>query len=251
MRFPLVLFHLTAPDALPQTNAAFILPPEGNALFPLSKGASRPQMTQWAPTHPLTSYVTFSLLTPAYAQAFLPVGWCKPVVNATVGSVVLAGERDGHRYVAIGFDLLPYLGKQNLPTSILTLNLLSWLADQVGQPPSFKTGSSLPVRDESIVVRQPDGEVLRSIGGAVTLAKQGVYAVSENGTERKLVANLTNSEESHLGRPLRLAPLAPPPPVTPETTGRPLWPWILVGVLLLLVLEWWLAVRGREVARVT
>src|SRR5206468_228015 len=177
--FPLVLFHLTAPDTLPPTNAAFILPPEGNTLFPLGKATSQLQVTQWATAHPLTAYVTFSLLSPPYAQAFLPVSWCKPVLSATVGPLVLAGERDGRRYAAVGFDLLPYLGKKNLPTSILTLNL-------------------------------------------------------------------PNAEESRLGRPLRLGPLTPPAPLTPETTGQPLWPWLLVAALFLLGLEWWCAVRSGE-----
>jgi len=159
--FSAVLFHLTAPDVLPETNAAFILPPDGNALFPLGKSASRPQVTQWTAAHPLTSYVTFSLLTPTYAEAFLPVGWCKPVISTTVGPLVLAGERNGRRYAAIGFDILPYLGKQNLPVSILTLNLLGWLAGQAGQPTDLKTGSSLPVQNEATSITQPNGELLQ------------------------------------------------------------------------------------------
>ena len=248
-QFPLVLFHLTAPETLPPTNAAFILPPDGNTLFPLGKAATRPSITQWTAAHPLTSYVTFSLLSPAYAQAFQPVGWCKPVVTATVGPLLLAGERDGRRYVAAGFDLLPYLGKQNLPTSILTLNLLSWLADQAGQPPSLKTGATLTLAGESASVRLPSGETLTPVGNTVPLRKQGVYTISENGVERRIAVNLTNAEESRLGRPLRLAPIAPPVPVAPETTGQPLWPWLLMAALFLLGLEWWFSARSGETAQ--
>jgi len=248
-RFPLVLFHLTAPDTLPPTNAAFILPPEGNALFPLGKATSQLQVTQWATAHPLTAYVTFSLLSPPYAQAFLPVSWCKPVLSATVGPLVLAGERDGRRYAAVGFDLLPYLGKKNLPASILTLNLLGWLEGQAGQPPSLKTGTSLSLQGEAARVRLPTGDTLLPVGSEVPLTKQGVYTISENGSERRVAVNLTNAEESRLGRPLRLTPLTPPAPLTPETTGQPLWPWLLVAALLLLGLEWWCAVRSGETAQ--
>jgi hypothetical protein len=248
-QFPFVLFHLTAPDALPPTNAAFILPPEDNALFPLGKAATRVQVTQWATAHPLTSYVTFSLLSPPYAQALLPVSWCKPVISATVGPLVLAGERDGKRYAAFGFDLLPYLGKKNLPTSILTLNLLGWLADQAGQPPSLKTGTFLALSGESASVRLPNGATLIPVGGAVSLKKQGVYTVCENGGERRIAVNLTNAEESRLGRPLLLASLTPPAPVALETTGQPLWPWLLLAALLLLGLEWWFSARGARTPR--
>lgn len=242
--FAVVLFHLTAPEAFPPTNAAFILPPDGNPLLPLDKAATSPQITQWTPAHPLTAYVNFPLLAPAYAQAFTPVGWGKTVINATVGPVVIAGERDARRYAAIGFDLLPYLGKKNLPTSILTLNLLGWLADQAGQPPSLKTGTSLLLQGESTSVRLPDGATQNPVGGMVSFLKQGVYTIIENGVERRVAVNLTNVEESRLRRPLSLAAFAQSTTPAAQTTDRPLWPWLLVAAFVLLGLEWWFATRA-------
>lgn len=247
--FAFVLFHLTAPDSLPPTHAAFILPPEGNALFPLGKSGTRVRMTQWATAHPLTSYVTFSLLSPAYAEALQPASWCRPVVSATVGPVVLACEREGRRYAAVGFDVLPYLGKQNLPTSILTLNLLGWLVGRTEQSGSVKTGTTLPLYGESLSVRLPRGEVVSPRGGNLTLAEQGVYAIRTNGEERRVAANLTNAAESQLGRPLHLAPLPAAASSEPETVGRPLWPWLLVVVLILLGFERWVAIRTRGVTQ--
>lgn len=239
---PLVLFHLVMPEALPATNAAFIFPPEGNSLFPLGKAAQRPQVTQWATAHPLTSYVNFSLLSPAYAQALLPVGWCTPVVRGTVGPLVLAGERDGYRYAAIGFDLLPYLGRQNLPSSILTLNLLGWLAARAGQPPDVHTGSALAVKNEA-QIQLMSGERVLPVGNSAVMRKQGVYTISENGQGRRLAVNLSNADESQLGRPLRLGDMAAPTPLTGEKTGKPLWPWLLLAALGLLMIDWWWAMR--------
>lgn len=244
-----ILFHLTAPDSLPPTNAAFILPPEGNALFPLGKAGTQVRVTQWTTAHPLTSYVTFSLLFPAYAQALQPASWCKPVVSATVGPVVLACEREGRRYAAVGFDLLPYLGKQNLPTSIFTLNLLSWLADQTGQAESVKTGTTLALPHGALRVRLPHGEVVSPPDRRLAVTAQGAYVLQTNGEERRIAANLTNAAESRLGRPLHLAPLPTAPAAPAELTGRPMWPWLLVGALLLLGLERWLAVRASERAQ--
>ncbi|MBM4254507.1 MAG: hypothetical protein FJ147_01270 [Deltaproteobacteria bacterium] len=241
--FPLILFHLVIPETLPATNAAFVFPPEGNALFPLGKAARRPQVTQWASAHPLTSYVTFSLLTPSYGQALLPVGWCTPIVSGTVGTLVLAGERDGYRYAAVGFDLLPYLGKQNLPTSIFTLNLLGWLAARAGLPLDLHTGSSLQVSNAETQIRMADGERVLPVGNAALFAKQGVYTIVENGRERQIAVNLSSAEESRLGRPLQVASLAAPTPLSLEKTGKPLWPWLLLGVVCLLMIEWWWAMR--------
>ncbi|MGE0684643.1 MAG: hypothetical protein AB7P69_27515, partial [Candidatus Binatia bacterium] len=218
-----------------------------NALFPLDKATNQVQVTQWMTAHPLTSYVTFSLFTPAYAEALHPVDWCQPIVHATVGPIVLAGEREGRRYFATGFDLLPYLGKRNLPISIFTLNLLGWLADQAGQPPSLKTGTLLTLAEESAVIRFSDNKNLASTERVVPLLRQGIYTVTEYGVERRVAVNLSNEEEAHLARPLHLGALAAPPPIAPETTGQPLWPWLLLGALFLLLLDRWLAVRPHAV----
>jgi hypothetical protein len=82
------------------------------------------------------------------------------------------------------------------------------------------------------------------------LNKQGIYTVNENGSERRIAVNLTNAEESRLGRPLSLSTIPIPPPVAPETTGQPLWPWLLVAAMLLLGLEWWIARRSEAAAEV-
>jgi len=243
-RFPVVLFHLTAPETLPATNAAFILPPEGNTLFPLGKGASHPRVTHWTAAHPLTDYVTFSLLTPTYAQALLPVSWTKSVISGTVGPLVLAGERNNWRYVVLGFDILPYLGKQNLPASILTLNLLGWLVDHTGPHSETRTGTTLQVTSQA-TMRQPDGQLMSQINGAVLLKKPGIYTLTENGIERHIAVNLNDTEESQLGRPLHLPQIAAPAPIAPEKSGQPLWPWILLGILLLLLVDWWWASKSQ------
>jgi hypothetical protein len=187
------------------------------------------------------------LLAPAYAQALLPVSWCKPVINGTVGSLVLAGEREGKRYAALGFDLFPYLGKQNLPASIFTLNLLGWLADRTGQLADTQTGSVLQVKSPTTTVRQPEGQLASIVNGGVRLTRQGVYTLSENGIDRRIAVNLSDAEESQLGRPLYVPELAPAVPAAPEKTGQPLWPWILYGALFLLLVDWWWAARRRQV----
>ena len=46
------------------------------------------------------------------------------VVSGDGGALLLKGERAGHRFVATGFNPFPYLGKRNLPMSVLTLNAI-------------------------------------------------------------------------------------------------------------------------------
>ncbi len=258
--FICILFHLTAPEALPPMPAAFFLPPDDNRLFSLGQRTQQPVLTHWTRGHPLTSYVTFPLLTPAYAQALRPSGWNTPIIESTVGPLLLAGERAGRRYVVAGFDLLPYLGMRNLPASILTLNILGWLSDHASQSAPYKTGAVLGTSsppagqtDSPLRVRFPQETDFHPVERALSLERQGVYAFRENGVDRLVAVNLLSPEETDLGRPLSL--------VVDESSGsprllqtdrvgriyeRPVWPWLLLAVLVLCSLEWWWVARKEK-----
>ncbi len=260
--FTCVLFHLTAPEALPPMPAAFFLPPDDNPLFSLGQSAQQPVLTHWTHGHPLTSYVTFPLLIPAYAQALRPSGWNTPIVESTVGPLLLAGERAARRYVVTGFDLLPYLGTRNLPASILTLNILGWLSDQASQSAPYKTGAMLSPQENTdsptvpvLSVRFPQETDFRPIERALSLDRQGVYTFRKNGKERPVAVNLLSPEETDLGRPLSLmVDESGEPSHIPQTDRvsrtheRPVWPWLLLAVLVLCSLEWWWVAR-KEMAR--
>jgi hypothetical protein len=133
--------------------------------------------------------------------------------------------------------------------SILTLNILGWLADQVGQPPDLQTGMALPVTGSETHVRQPNGEEVSIAGNRIVLAQQGVYTITQKGSGqqtggRRIAVNLRDPQESQLGRPLQLGQLAQTAPKTPEQTGQPLWPWLILAVVFLLVIDWGWAMRG-------
>ena len=283
--FTCILFHLTAPETLPPLPAAFFLPPDDNPLFSLGQSARQPALTHWTHGHPLTSYVTFPLLTPAYAQALHPSGWNTPIIESTVGPLLLAGERAGGRYVVTGFDLLPYLGGRNLPASILTLNIVGWLSDRAAQATRYQTGAVLSPQahqagttDSPLHVRFPGEADFQPVERALSLDRQGVYTFRENGVEGLVAVNLLSPEETELGRPLSLNPPVSPliggntrgvSPLSGGNTGGglsggnrrgvaplsegnrrgvPVWPWLLLAVLILCSLEWWWVAR-KDTAR--
>lgn len=253
-QYTCVIFHLTTPQVLPDVPAAFLLPPEGNPLFRLGDAAPRPAVTDWTLGHPLTSYLTVPLLAPAYAHAVRPAAWNRSVIESTAGALVLVGERNGRRYVVTGFDLLPYLGRANLPASILTLNVLNWLADTDAAARPLPTGTVLSPRAGVAEpgtaprprLRFPGEADFRPFEQAVVLDRQGVYRLREDGTERLLAVNLTNADESTSGRPLRLDMGGTD--ARPEANGMPtlehsVWPWLLLASALLCGGEWWWAGR--------
>jgi len=260
-QFGFILFHLTAPEVLPPTSAAFLLPPEGNRLFSLGQAAAQPRITNWSLGHPLTAYLSFSLLSPAYVQALQPLTWCPAIIHSTAGPLVLAGEQTGNRYVATGFDILPYLGHKNLPVSILTLNILSWLAAPAGRPGHYTTGAVMVPQPSpngadgeyrsTDQIRFPHETAFQLLKTAVPLNQQGVYTFRENGKERRVAVNLFSPEEARLGKPLSLsqetlAAFEVPSENAARTVDQPLWPWLLLAVLGLCGLEWWFAARAVE-----
>jgi hypothetical protein len=241
------IFHYAAPAALPGRPALFILPPRENPLVAVEKVLNRPVISLWKEPHPLTHYVNFSLLRPAYARALKPLSFGETVVETPEGAVAIAFERDGVRYLALGFDPLPYLGAANLPMSVFTLNLLKWL-EEAAAPKEIVTGEPLPVRSGAgSVVVWPTGEKFPLERGQERrlAVVQGVYRILGAAQQEFIVANLGDLAESDLLRrvPLRLGGSGASGPAMLSRLG--LWTPLLLLVALLLMLEWAVYLRLR------
>jgi len=94
----------------------------------------------WPPTGSLTDSVNFRLLNLHGGEYLGQHPWLQAIVSGSGGALMLAGERSGHRIVALGFNPFPYLGRQNLPMSVLTLNSLSYLAGFGAETAGYHTG---------------------------------------------------------------------------------------------------------------
>jgi len=119
----LAIFEFAAPKELPTVNSMLVMPPGGDPVFGFN-ATSVPavQITQWSPIDPLSDAVNFRLLNIRQAEVFGSHPWMESTVDGAGGSLLLHGERQGHRFIATGFNPFPYLGKRNLPMSIVTLN---------------------------------------------------------------------------------------------------------------------------------
>jgi hypothetical protein len=122
------LFHRTVPADLPAINSVFILPPPGSQLGgELVRGQAIP-ITRWREGHPLLSYLNIPLLNLKTLVPLQRPGWAEELIASSYGTVAFAGEYGGHRYVALGFDLLPFGGRRDALGSVLLLNILKWLS---------------------------------------------------------------------------------------------------------------------------
>jgi hypothetical protein len=182
----------------------------------------------------------------------------QPVVTGAGGGLILTGQREGRRFVATGFNPFPYLGRQNLAMSILTLNLLSHLAGLGANSSGFHTGQPWPVPAGITAVQTPGGHAIRVAPGELftETATQGVYTlVGAAGNKTLRAVNLANLTASDLENspPLTIEASAPGSTreaLAAETTAvrTSLTPYALAAIIALIALEAMMVYRRGRVA---
>lgn len=249
--YNLEIFQFAAPESLPDNPALFILPPGKNFLTEPGAPVGNPQISNWRESSTLTRYINFSLLRPSYARPLKPQTAGEVIIESAAGPLAFSLERNGLRYLVLGFDPLPYLGRENLPMSIFTLNFLDWFSES-GALKSQATGEPIALG----TVRT--GDQIVTPAGAKTALKtgadyffetygQGIYR-RQRGSESDLYArNLADAAESDLRAP---SPIDLQDSTESQAGGSTLfsfWPYLLLGSLLLFLLEWF--INPRPVAR--
>jgi hypothetical protein len=248
----LAIFEFAAPKELPTVNSMLVMPPAGDPVFGFNSVSVEPvQITKWSPIDPLTDAVNFRLLNIREGEVFGSHPWMESVVGGAGGSLLLRGERQGHRFVATGFNPFPYLGKHNLPMSIITLNALGYLAGVGANSGGYRTGEPwlVPAGVHDVVL--PSGKEVPAKSGTLfsDVAAQGIYNLIGPGKAETLravnLADLTTSDFENVP-PLKIE--AAKATVTPETLNEkaPLTAYILAAILALLALEAMLLYRRRR-----
>ena len=250
-RYNLEIFHFSFPAALPQNPTLFVLPPANNFLADLGKPVSRPVISSWREPHPLTRYVNFSLFRPSYARPLKPQTAGESIIESSDGPLAFAVERDSIRYLVLGFDPFPYLGRENLPISVFTLNFLDWFFENAGKR-GHTTGEPLLLNDiqsgDSVITPQGDKIALKAGSRAFPATfTQGIYQLNRagrGGAKELLAVNFDDTDESDLraSSPIEIHGENSSP--TSRSALFSFWPYLLLASLLLLLVEWF--VRPRE-----
>jgi hypothetical protein len=249
----LAIFEYAVPKELPAANSLLVMPPPGDPVFNFDvRAATRLDLTGWPAIDPLTDGVNFRLLNLRSGQYFELHPWMRPVLGGSGGGLMLAGSRQGHRFIATGFNPLPYLGRANLPMSILTLNMLSYLAGFGMQATALRTGEPwiIPAGVKQIVLPSGEGQAVHPGQPFSSTAMQGIYRLI--GAERVQTLRAVNlndlaTSDLEMVQPLkvRVAPSAMSEPAVIKTS---LTPYLLAAIILLLVLESLLVYSQRRPA---
>ena len=251
----LAIFEYAVPKELPAINSLLVMPPPGDPIFNFSvRTAPHLDLTGWPPVDPVSDGVNFRLLNLRSGQYFGVHPWMRPVIDGASGALMLAANRQGHRFIATGFNPLPYLGRANLPMSILTLNMLGYLAGFGAQGADLRTGQPwiIPAGVKEIMLPSGRKEMVRP-GEPFSSLTQGIYAlIGADGSRTLRAVNLSDLTTSDLENapPLKIegVPAAPNEQAVVRTS---LTPYLLAAIMLLLVLESLLVYsRGRPVMSV-
>ncbi|MBT6272561.1 MAG: VWA domain-containing protein, partial [Chromatiales bacterium] len=164
-----------------------------------------------------------------------------------------------YQVVWLGFDP----GQSNLPLKaaypLFVSNVVEWLAPipSTLAPTQIMAGESYLARVsthlQSVVVQKPSGvtlEVPAKNGDATirTTSRSGIYSVSANGEKAYFAVNQTNAGESRLTPRAVMRSSAAEAPLLAEESqrGTPLWPYLVLAALAVLIVEW-LAFGARRV----
>jgi hypothetical protein len=177
------------------------------------------------------------------------------VVTGDEGGLMLSGSRQGHRFVATGFNPFPYLGRENLPMSILTLNMLGYLAGFGSQSGGYRTGEPwmVPAGVKAIILPSGRKESVQPGALFTDVNAQGVYQLLGTGGQKTLravnLADLTASDLANIP-PISIVAAAASPIPTSSIVRAPLASFVIAAIIALIVIESLLVYRRRRVIEV-
>ncbi len=252
--FDLAIFEYATPKEIPAVNTMLVMPPPGDPVFGLTvTPTSKVEIAGWRTTDTLTDSVNFRLLSLRGGEYFGTHPWMSQVVGGDGGALLLKGERGAHRFVATGFNPFPYLGKRNLPMSVLTLNAISYLAGLGSSSGGYRTGQPwlAPAGVERVIL--PSGKKKAAHPGTLftDVSEQGVYElVGPGGAQTPRAVNLADLTESDLSSSplLKVEAANSGAAAAPVMEKSSLSDYLLFAIILLAALEAFIVYRRRRLA---
>ena len=240
--FGLEIFHYSAPALLPLNPSLLVLPPDSNAVVKLGKPVTRPVASGWRESHPLNRYLNMALFRPTYARPLIPQTAGETIIETVQGPLAFTMEHRGQRLLVLGFDPFPYLGRENLPMSIFTLNLLDWFIS-ASAAKGRATGEPVALRaaQHESTLTTPRGEkhVVKPTSTSFTNTfYQGIYQLNQGGDGQLLAINYQSASESDLrdSKPMEIKPTESA--INSGSTLFSFWPYLVMASLLLFIVEW-------------
>lgn len=248
----IVVLDGVVPATLPAGQLIVVNPPAGQTLLPVGPEIQGVQFSDFDPRHPLLQSVDLSAVRLAKATPFQTPAWARVVAEAPGGPLILEGREEGRSVIGLGFEPSGSGIDRMIAFPLLIANAVSFLGGG-DLAPSLVPGRTvtLPVAPgiTQMSLETPEGQPrrLQPEQGSVRLEEvemPGRYVIRETGAgsgePRIFAVNMTDDAESAIAPKARDAVIVPASSGDDEiVTPFEIWPYLVGGVLLLLVLEWW------------
>jgi Ca-activated chloride channel homolog len=240
--FGLEIFHFSTPVTLPANPSVLVLPPDNNPAVRLGPPVARAAASGWRESHPLNRYLNFALFRPAYARPLIPQIAGDTIIESPQGALAFTTERQGKKHLVLGFDPFPYLGRENLPMSIFTLNFLDWFISASGAKDQA-TGELLVfgAAQQELSLNNPKGEKHVIKPGSNSFAEtfyQGIYQLNRGGQRQLFAINYQAASESDLRERQPIDLRTNESATSSASAFFSFWPYLLMASLLLFIIEW-------------
>lgn len=270
--FDLYVFDGWLPNILPDGDMLIINPPRGTSLFTVGdeiEDTANIRLVQR--DDPRLAFVDVSEMNLRAFRRVTDTGWADVLIEADGGALLLSGETDDARQIAL---LTFNLRDSDLPLQIafpiLISNLVEWFtpADVLNIPAGLRVGDTVTIRPsvgvDSITVTAPTGESsdFAADGRALTYsstAQPGLYTVDllqegEVVQTQAFAVNLFGLDESDITPvPVDELILGGSQSVTDDDDQlgvREFWSIAALLALLMLLIEWYVYHRRLQVPTV-
>ena len=242
-KFAAVIFDGTMPAGFDLAKS------EGNFLFvkttPFPSGAmiEQPLVTDVDAAHPTTRNVSLRNVSILHTQTLgIPSpadGWTfSAPLRSFENALLLVGQRRSQRVAALAFDVADSDLPLRVAFPLLLCNTIHWLAgDEPDAQPALTAGQTLILGVGQKVSR--DGA---EFTGAFQPMKNGFYSsVNASASSWISVNTFSVAESEVVSSSAEVQAALPARPLS----GLPIWQWLAIAALALLVAEWWLHHQRR------
>jgi hypothetical protein len=249
------IFHRTSlPETAPPPTFA-ILPPAGK--LPWGGSISQEEVkggeiTRWSTSHPILQYLNVPTLILPSARIVNCPDTATPILFSREGSIGCAGESPSGRYVILGFEVFPFDGARSPAASILALNILKWLLQDVSlenrpRPPGYQllpagTVTATEVDSNRIISDFDDSRRIFLKGSSL------IEFLDKSGNSTGQAASLfSSSYESDVRNESVLnVSLTTEKAKEKRNTSSDVWRYIAIVASILLALDIYRKLRGRS-----
>lgn len=246
------IFHRYLPKNMPATDSVFIYPQNSESWLLSEQSETAVKLIDWDRSNPVLRYLNFPSVSLQKARIFNSMpGWAHSFLKSSAGDIAVTGSRDSKNYIAVGFELFPFAGKDNLPISILTLNMLNYLSNSQNSTAALSFSFQQSVEDyKTIESAIPAVSFnLSESKKQLTASVPGLYNLKITDKKRYQAGQLFLESESNLLNPENLIINSSQTKEDSTSQSLNLESWLIAAILLITTLDllFMLFRRGKNV----